>query len=269
MNESTVVQETEDGDGTPSVAGDTIPTGRFLGPIFTRTFYVALVMPLLFALLGASGVLAPLAEQASWLIARMAPIWPSLPPQYELVLRIRGPGHAASFGFMCAALWVWAFAAAGAFLRAHARRRESVLPISRKEKGVFFSSAAIRLFLPSDRHDSIQQLPIDQISRRPMGVFLPAFISFLLYDGARSGSSDLCDRPHHHGAALAPTCLISLFRSLDFRPLVVGGAIAWRKAALDMVAKLGTAARLQQALPIPRGLVTLPFRAWRLAWMPS
>jgi hypothetical protein len=181
MNESTVVQETEDGDGTPSVAGDTIPTGRFLGPIFTRTFYVALVMPLLFALLGASGVLAPFAEQASWLIARMAPIWPSLPPQYELVLRIRGPGHAASFGFMCAALWVWAFAAAGAFLRAHARRRESVLPISRKEKGVFFLLLPFAFFFLLTDTTLSSNFPLTRFRADQWGFFyLRSFLFFFM-----------------------------------------------------------------------------------------
>jgi hypothetical protein len=102
-----------------------------------RTLYIGVIVPFLFALLGFSNVLAPYVEQAQLLVARMAPLWPALRPQYQLVLEVRGPGHAASYGFLCAALWTWPVICAVIFLREHFRRKEEILPISRKETGQF------------------------------------------------------------------------------------------------------------------------------------
>lgn len=118
-------------------APGTISTRDLLEPIFMRTFYVGSIAPFLFAFLGSLNVLAPYVEQARWLVASMAPIWPALPPQYQLVLETRGPGHAASYAFMCAALWTWPVIVAAVALREHARRRKQILPISRKEIGQF------------------------------------------------------------------------------------------------------------------------------------
>jgi hypothetical protein len=114
-----------------------ISTRDLLEPIFMRTFYVGVIAPFLFAYLGSSNVLAPFVEQAQWLVSGLALIWPTLPTQYERVLEVRGVGHAASYGFLCAALWVWPAICAVAFLREHARRRQQVLPISPKEAGQF------------------------------------------------------------------------------------------------------------------------------------
>jgi len=142
-----VGQMADDGNGAPqAVADDTVSTRQLIEPIFTKTIYVAFVVSVLFVLLGASGILARFAEQTRWLIAGLAPVWPALPPQYEIVFRIRGPGHAVSFAFMSVALWMWPVVAAAAFLRAHAKRRESVLPISRKEKGQFLILLPIAVF---------------------------------------------------------------------------------------------------------------------------
>jgi hypothetical protein len=91
----------------------------------------------LFAYIGSSNVLAPYIKQSQWLVSSMAVIWPSLLAQYELVLEVRGPGHAASYGSMCAALWAWPVICAVAFLREHARRSKEILPISPKEIGQF------------------------------------------------------------------------------------------------------------------------------------
>ena len=128
---------TPDGCGGHDAAPSTNSGRIVIEPVFRKTFYVGLVTTLLFALLGSSNVLATYVEQAQWLITKMAPVWPALPPQYEMVLRIRGPGHAASFGFMCVALWTWPAVAAVAFLREHVRRRESISPISWEEKRAF------------------------------------------------------------------------------------------------------------------------------------
>jgi hypothetical protein len=114
-----------------------ISTRDLLEPIFMRTVYAGVIAPLLFAYFGSSNVLAPYIEQSQWLVSRMAPIWPVLPAQYELVLETRGPGHAASYGFMCAALWAWPVICAAAFLWAHGKRRKEILPISPKEIGQF------------------------------------------------------------------------------------------------------------------------------------
>jgi hypothetical protein len=128
----------------------TISTRDLLEPIFMRTFYVGVITPLLFAYLGSSNLLTPFNEESRWLVSRLASIWPALPAQYELVLEIRGPGHAASYGLMCAALWAWPVICTVAFLWEHAKRRKEILPISPKEIGqliVAFPFAFLLMFL--------------------------------------------------------------------------------------------------------------------------
>ena len=120
-----------------NAATGTISTRDLIEPIFMKTVYVGVIAPFLFAYLGSSNVFAPFNEQSQWLVSRLARIWPVLPAQYELVLEIRGPGHAASYGFMCAALWAWPVICAVAYLSKHAKRRKEVLPISPKEIGQF------------------------------------------------------------------------------------------------------------------------------------
>jgi hypothetical protein len=115
----------------------TISTRDLIEPIFMKTVYIGVIVPFLFTYLGSSNVLAPYIEQSQWVVGRLASIWPSLPPQYELVLKMRGAGHAASFGFFCAALWIWPVVCAVAFLWEHARRANAVLPVSPKEVGQF------------------------------------------------------------------------------------------------------------------------------------
>jgi hypothetical protein len=105
------------------------------GPVCVRTLYVGVLAPLLFAYLGSSNLLAPYIEQSHWLVARMAPIWPALPPQYELVLKVRGPGQAASFGFMCAALWMWPAIILVGLIWKHVQRSAVILPVSPSEIG--------------------------------------------------------------------------------------------------------------------------------------
>jgi len=124
-------------DDTGRVTPGTISTRNLIEPIFMRTFYASLIVPLLFAYVGSSNILAPFHEQSQWLVSRMAQIWPSLPAQYELVREVRGIGHAASYGFMCAALWAWPIICAVAFLLAQAKRGKEILPISSKEIGQF------------------------------------------------------------------------------------------------------------------------------------
>jgi hypothetical protein len=114
-----------------------ISTRDLIEPIFMRTVYVGVIAPLLFAYLGSLGALAPYNEQSQWLVSKLAPIWPVLPPQYELVLKVRGAGHAASFGFLCVALWAWPLICAVDFLWEHVKRRRVILPISPKEIGQF------------------------------------------------------------------------------------------------------------------------------------
>jgi hypothetical protein len=114
-----------------------ISTRDLIEPIFMRTVYVGVIAPLLFAYLGSLGALAPYNEESQWLVSKLAPIWPVLPSQYELVLKIRGVGHATSYGFMCATLCVWPLICAAAFLWGHARRGKEILPISPKEIGQF------------------------------------------------------------------------------------------------------------------------------------
>ena len=126
----------------------TIAMRDLLGPILMRSVYVGVFVPLLFAYLGSSNVLAPFVGQARSLVSRLAPIWPVLPAQYQRVLEIDGPGHAASYGFMCAALWVWPVICAVASLREHVRRRSEMLPISGQEIGgviVIFPFAVLAL----------------------------------------------------------------------------------------------------------------------------
>ena len=144
MDKGVATKAAEDGNGAAAVV--MITTRELIEPIFTKTMYVAFVTAVLFVLLGASGILAQFAEQTRRLIAGLVPVWPALPPQYEMVLRIRGPGHAVSFVLMCIALWMWPVVAAVAFLLAHARRRGSVLPVSWKEKGQFLILLPIAVF---------------------------------------------------------------------------------------------------------------------------
>jgi hypothetical protein len=115
-----------------------ISTRDLLEPLFMRTVNVGVFAPLLFAYLGSSNVLVPYIEQSQWLVSRMAPIWPALQAQYELVLNDLGAGHAASYGFLCAVLWTWPVICAATFLWAHEKRRKEILPISTKEIGQFF-----------------------------------------------------------------------------------------------------------------------------------
>jgi hypothetical protein len=118
---------------TPSA----ISTRNLIEPIFMKTFYIGVIAPLAFAYLGSSNVLAPFYGQSQWLVSVLARIWPVLPAQYELVWEVRGPGHAASYGFMCAALWAWPVFCAVVYLWEHAKRRKEILPISPKEIGQF------------------------------------------------------------------------------------------------------------------------------------
>jgi hypothetical protein len=119
------------------ITHEEILTRDLLEPLFMRTVNVGVFAPLLFAYLGSSNVLVPYIEQSQWLVNRMTPIWPSLQPQYELVLRDLGVGHAASYGFLCAVLWTWPAICAVTFLRAHAKRRKEILPVSIMEIGQF------------------------------------------------------------------------------------------------------------------------------------
>lgn len=102
-----------------------------------RTVYWGALAPLLFACIGSSNTLASFSDLSQWLTNSMAPFWPALPAQYKLVLEVRGPGHAASYGFMCAALWAWPIICAIGFLTAHAKRRKEILPVSPEEIGKF------------------------------------------------------------------------------------------------------------------------------------
>jgi hypothetical protein len=115
----------------------TLALRDLIGPTCMMTLYVGVMVPLLFAYLGSSNLLAPYIEQSHWLVSKMAPIWPALPPQYELVLKVRGPGDAASFGFMCAALWMWPVIILVALVGKHVRRRAEILPVSPAEIGSF------------------------------------------------------------------------------------------------------------------------------------
>jgi len=111
-----------------------------------KTLYVGVLVPLLFAYLGSSNVLAPHVEQSRWLVSRMATIWPALPPQYELVLKIRGPRHAASFGFMCAALWMWPVIILVMLVWKHLWRTAKILPVLPADIGKFIVVIPFGLF---------------------------------------------------------------------------------------------------------------------------
>jgi hypothetical protein len=108
-----------------------------LGPTCLKTLYVGVLVPLLFAYLGSSNALTRYIEQAQWLVSKMSPVWPALPPQYELVLKIRGPGHAASFGFMCAVLWMWPIIILVALVRQHLRLKSEIPPVLPADIGKF------------------------------------------------------------------------------------------------------------------------------------
>jgi hypothetical protein len=137
----------------------TISTRDLIDPIFMRTVYAGVIPALLFAYLGSSNVLAPFNEQSQWLVSGMAPIWPALPAQYELVREVRGTGHAASYGFMCAALWAWPIICAVAFLCAHAKRGKEILPFSRKEIGQFIFVAPLAfLIMVFDQTEALSPL---------------------------------------------------------------------------------------------------------------
>jgi hypothetical protein len=120
------------GESERAVPG-TISTRELIEPIFLKTLYAGVIIPLLFAYLGSTSIFTPYLAQSEWLVTKLAVIWPALPPQYELLLKVRGSGHAASFGFMCAALWVWPAICAAILLRKHAARRSEILPFSTKE----------------------------------------------------------------------------------------------------------------------------------------
>src|SRR5438552_19158605 len=139
---------------TNQTADGMISTRNLLEPIFMKTVYVGVIAPFLFAYLGARNLLAPFVEQAQWLVSRLASIWPTLPVQYARVLEVLGPGHAASYGFLCVALWIWPAICATGFLIAHASRRQEILPISPKEIGQFimvFPFAILLLVLDQTR----------------------------------------------------------------------------------------------------------------------
>src|SRR4051794_40391983 len=104
-------------DAIDQVPPGAISTRDLIEPMFMRTVYFGVMVPLLFGYFGSSNVLVTLNGQAQWLVSRLAPIWPVLPAQYEQVLEVRGPGHAASYGFMSAALWAWPVIIAAACLR--------------------------------------------------------------------------------------------------------------------------------------------------------
>jgi hypothetical protein len=124
-------------DELDQVAPDAVSTRDIIEPFFMRTIYVGGLVPLLFRQLGTSGALAPYLEQSRWLVGKLGAIWPALPLQCDVVLNVLGAGHAASFGFMCVALWSWPVICAVGFLRKHLQQRHGVLPISPKEVGQF------------------------------------------------------------------------------------------------------------------------------------
>jgi hypothetical protein len=133
-----------------SESGEAVPSPLavkdLLGPTCMRTLSVGVLVPLLFACLGSSNALAPYIEQSQWLVSKMALVWPALPPQYELVLRTLGPGQAASFGFMCAALWIWPVIILVDLARKHARLRSEILPVTPAEIGAFIVLIPVGFF---------------------------------------------------------------------------------------------------------------------------
>jgi hypothetical protein len=136
-----------------------ISTRELIDPIFMKTLYAGVIISLLFAYLGSTSALASCLAQSEWLVTKLAVIWPALPPQYELVLKVRGSGHAASFGFLCAILWTWPVICSVVFLWKHAERRSEVQPVSYKEIGQFllvFPFAFILLWV--DQTDVVNPL---------------------------------------------------------------------------------------------------------------
>jgi hypothetical protein len=117
------------------VTRGTISTGDLIGKIFTKTFFVGVIAPLLFAYLGSASVLVSLDAQSQWLVSKLAWVWPVLPTEYEVVRQVQGAGQSVSFGFMCAGLWAWPVICSVAYLRAHVKRKERIRPISPKEIG--------------------------------------------------------------------------------------------------------------------------------------
>jgi hypothetical protein len=142
MSESNL-QRTVDAD---PATHDLIFTRDLIEPIFMRTVYVGIVVPALFAYLGSSGLLAQLTEQAQWLVSHLASIWPVLPRQYELVLKLQGPGQAASYGFFSATLCAWPVICALAFVSKHQKLQGKVRPVSPKEIGQFLVVAPWAFF---------------------------------------------------------------------------------------------------------------------------
>ena len=108
------------------VTRGTIPTGVMIGSIFTKTVYIGVISPFLFAYLGSSNVLVSFDTQSRWLVGVLAWIWPVLPAQFELVREVRGIGQAVSYAFMCAALWAWPVICAVAYLREHVKSQIAV-----------------------------------------------------------------------------------------------------------------------------------------------
>jgi hypothetical protein len=111
-----------------------ISTRDLLEPIFMRTFYFGVIVPFLFSYLGSSNVLAPLIGQARWVVDGLGLVWPVLSTQFELVQRVRGIGHAASFGFMSGLLWAWPVVFAVVSLREYVKRTKVVSAVSTKER---------------------------------------------------------------------------------------------------------------------------------------
>jgi hypothetical protein len=133
------------------VAPDAISTRNFLEPLLMRTFYVGVIAPLLFRQLGSSDALVPYLGQSRWLVDKLAAIWPALPPQYDIVLHVLGAGHAASFGFLCGALWAWPIICGVVYLWKHAERCREILPVSPKEIGQLIVACPVLVILAVDQ----------------------------------------------------------------------------------------------------------------------
>jgi hypothetical protein len=120
-------------DISGQIEPNVISTRDLLEPIFMRTFYLGVMVPFLFSYLGSSNALVSLNEQARWLVGRLTLVWPILSAQFELVQKVRGLGHATSFGFMCGLLWVWPVTFAAASLHEHKKRSKNIAAVSVKE----------------------------------------------------------------------------------------------------------------------------------------